>query len=274
MIRDWATLERDRKTLACERERIRSRACRFGATSFSSMMWANSGGPGVLDPATWTPTSWWRVAYAGPNWTGEASAGSIVASPGTSPAVGAALNGFNTADFNGTTHHLNATLSTAPFVTGASTAGTAWALFNADTATADAAAYYNNPVIIGDTSGSAHWALAFSTAGFIAGALLGGGYRRAATACGTSGWHLGMARFSVAAGVQVRVDSGAWTAFSPNTAGMTFGGGTGFRIGGNYTAGILFDGRIADVGTDDVIRSDGECDQLKTYINTRYGLAL
>lgn len=221
---------------------------------------------------SWSRTAWWRAPYtAGADWI---SFHGVAAAAGVYPAAGPTLNTLTTADFNGSTHHLNITLPGSPFATGGSAAGTAWCLFWADSAPVDVANYYSNGVMVGASDGSASWALAISDAGFMAGALLNGSYRRAITSCSTGAWHLGMARISVSTGIQVRVDSGAWTTPVPNAGSQTFTGVTGVRMGANYVAGIYFDGKVAEWGADDVVRTDAECDRLKAAINARYGLSL
>jgi hypothetical protein len=71
-------------------------------------------GGAVFDPATLSLTGWWRAAYAGSPWAPTASAGTSgtanrdlgVDSGAATPSVGTALNGLDTADFDGSTQSM------------------------------------------------------------------------------------------------------------------------------------------------------------------------
>lgn len=224
------------------------------------------------DPSVLVLTHWQRGSYAGSPWAGNASAGTsgsrALTEATNPPAVGAALNGYTPADFNGTTHRL--TSATAMTSCISATSGSMAALFFADTAATDAGAglYYNNPSLITDTvDGFA--ALEFSTGGLGFGSYNGASFDSARVPCAIGGWHLGMCRWS-ASKIEVRVDSTDWSTL-PRSSTI----GSGFlRVGTNQGAAKLFDGRIQESLTSQSRWSDDECYRIKSYINYRYGLAL
>lgn len=230
------------------------------------------GTPDDVDyPGTLPLSAWWRSYDGSSPWHGsystDGSGGNHLTEATNPPAAGAALNGHDTADFDGTNDKM-----TAPAITnGHILAGTfsIWWLFNADSAVADpgAAAPTNAPGI-DDTSG-AGLAIGFCAAGVRAGYFDGTTWDSVAQAASTGSWHLARIR-SDGTKIELSVDSNAWTNVA-RTAALSPGGV--LRVGTCY-AGVFFNGRIAEVGATHEVLSDVEFDAIKTYVNSHYGLAL
>jgi hypothetical protein len=226
-----------------------------------------------VDPATLSLTGFWRpdgVEYNGSPWPGTASAGSSASNPLTEatnpPSVGAALNTYTGADFDGT----NDVLSAAAFATlFTDAAGSAWCLFNADAATADpgAGTFYTAPGFLSDSAN--RWTFGFTSAGVILGSYNGTNFDRIAVTCGTAGWHLAQARWGSGV-LEARVDSGGWSTLSRT---IVSSGGV-LRMGTNYNATTFYNGRVQECGTANTRLADATFDGIKANINTRYGLSL
>jgi hypothetical protein len=233
--------------------------------------------PPVFDPATLSLTGWWRASYAGSPWTPTASAGSSgsngnLAHATNAPDVGAAVNGFTPADFiPANTDRLdNASGNINTFVSSA--AGSIWCLFYADAAFTDlgSAQYYQNPsFLVNATDG--YLGFGFSTSGVRLGSYSGSSFDSVAAACATGGWHLAQARWNTTT-KEVRVDGGSWQtlAHAVSIGSLT----SGFRVGCNYVVSQLFDGRILDLGTAQSRLSDTNFDDIRSYCNSRYGVAV
>lgn len=227
---------------------------------------------GVFNPATLTLTAWWRASYAGAPWLATASAGtsgangSLVA--GTAPAVGAAQNLLTPADFDGSTHDLvNANLMST-FVTNA--AGAGWVLFRADTAAATAAAgsLLDNPGLVFQDGGGVAFGIAFSDGG-VDGILYDGVPKERTIPCGTGAYHLARWRWN---GVifELGLDSGAMVTIPAGNMNNAAAGA--LVVGRNYGA-AFFDGRILEIGLANTL-TDGNFTNVKSYVNSRYALAL
>jgi hypothetical protein len=69
---------------------------------------------------------------------------------------------------------------------------------------------------------------------------------------------------------RARLDHGAWSTIASGASPAP----TGFRVGENYNEAMFFEGRIAEMMIDsgDVI-PDATFDNIRAYINARYGLA-
>lgn len=231
--------------------------------------WKHASG---FDPATLSLSGWWRASYAGDPWVGVASAGASGArdlTAGTAPGTGSALNGLAPADFNGSTHTLVNANTTADFFSAA-----AWSmivLFNADTAQAYGADEYDNESLISTTgAAAAEIGMAFSANGVSVWQADGGGWPGVTVACGTAGWHLARAKYD-GTDIKLSIDSGA---YSSGAAGNIVTTTETLQVGVDWFASQFFDGKIAEIMFAQTDLSDGTLDNIKSYINARYALAL
>jgi len=238
------------------------------------------GSAGTYNPAVLALTGWWRDMGGSP-WTGVASAGTSGSNGATEatnpPSAGTSLNGHVTSNFDGTNDHINMSGTEDTYLN--NTDGSGWVLFNADTATADAGAgvRQNNPQFFADNNGV--MGVGFSTAGIHLFVVDGSnGTTEKVIACATGGWHLLQFKFHYPTlDMRLRLDNGSW---QQTTAG--FGTGLSTTLSGNTCASggklgassPFFDGRIADMGISDTFISDTDFDNIRTYINARYSLAI
>ncbi len=225
-------------------------------------------GPAVFDPATLALSLWVRGSYAGAPWAANASAGASLANgdltAGTAPGTGTAQNGYTPADFNGSTHVLlNATADTTLFT---STALSIVALFIVDTVAAPTGNLYDDAPLYRDVD--AYQGMTMTSAGVTAFAY-DGGYRSVATAAG-AGYHLAMMTCD-GVNLVVQVDSGGTLSTACNT--MVRGGKSGV-FGQGYGGTHYFDGRIMELMTAAVVLTPTDYANIKSYVNSRYALAL
>lgn len=232
----------------------------------------------AFDPATLPLELWLRGSYTAPGsdprWTGTSSAGGSGSRNLTEatnyPAAGSALNSFTPADFDGSNDKLaNSTAITSLI---SLTAGSAVCLFYADTAFTDlgASQYYQNPsFLVNATDG--YFGFGFSTSGVRLGSYdASNGFNSIAVACGTGAWHLAQARWNSTT-MEVRVDSGAWSTFSKQIQTSA----NGIYVGTSYAAaGGYFDGKIMELMSAQQRFTDDQFNNIKLYVNTRYGLSL
>ena len=228
--------------------------------------------PGAtFDPATLSLTAWWRANYAGLPWVGTASAGNSgtggthdLSSAAGTPTAGAAQNGFTPADFDGSQRFDGSVLSS--YITAA--AGTIVVLFIADTAAAAAGAPINNPGMVAE--GSGYLNLGFSDAGVTA-AFNDGAPKSITAAAAVSSYHLAKMVWNGAT-LAMAVDSNPTlpTAIACGSLGSV---GPSLRIGKGIAA-TQFDGRILEIMMSDTALSDATFDGIRSYMNTRYALAL
>lgn len=231
-------------------------------------------GAAVYDPAGLSLTGWWRASYAGSPWTPTASAGSSgsngnLAEATNPPATGTAVNGLTPADFDGTNDQLSNATAMSTYLSDA--AGSIVSLFYADAAGADvgATAYYGYDALFSDDT-NGFLALTFTTAGVTLGCYNGATFDGLAVACGTGAWHLAQARWN-ATDIEVRIDSGAWSTLART---VSMAGADGIRVGTNYGQASFLDGKILETMTAQARLSDGNFDDLVSYVNDTYGLAL
>jgi hypothetical protein len=234
----------------------------------------------TFDPATLSLTGWWRAdsatGYTAGSWLANASAGSsgsngnmTQATGANQPAVGSALNGHNPPDGDGSNDSLANANALSTFI-GAS-AFTYCVLFNADTAVADPGAgnRWNAPTLLADASG---WSGCSFTAGGVHGYAYGTNSAELTIACATGGWHLFQVTGAASGTVRGRVDSGG---FSTVATGVTLVSVMTALLGCFARGGTnCFDGRIAEIMTANTVLSDTNLDNIKSYVNTRYGLSL
>jgi hypothetical protein len=233
-------------------------------------------GGAVFDPATLSLTGWWRAAYAGSPWAPTASAGTSgtanrdlgVDSGAATPSVGTALNGLDTADFDGSTQSMadgDSTLDT--YVSAAAYTGSA--LVYPRAAAAPAGNIYDNPQLIADISGAA-FGLAWSTSGFAAWHDDGTFNSTPWVACSADAWH--RVDWKLTGGsLKIRVDSGVWS--SAAKGNITVAGLTVVpRIGRNWS-NTRMSMLLAELMLADTAIADADLDSIGgSYDADRYGL--
>lgn len=266
--RDWAALERERRAMTSGVDQIRRRAPHFGLTMTSALTWANGA---IFDPATLSLTGWWRASFSSSPWAGVASAGSSsgrnLTEATNPPNAGSALNGLTPANFDGSNDRLNG--ADADVLVSAST-GMIAALFRADTAAADAGAAlaYNNPALLTPNNGGVY--LTYSNSGVRLGGFNGGAVHNSlAVAAAAAAWHLVVATWD-ATTLYLSVDGGSFStlAHTINVSAVPT------LVGANYAAGVFFDGQIAELMTGQFAANATIRDNLRSYVNARYGLAI
>jgi hypothetical protein len=227
------------------------------------------GGAAVFDPATLALTSWHRASFAAMPWPGTASAGASgsrdLASTGADPSVGAAVNGYDPADFNGADDFV--VYATASDLV-ATTAGTVIVLFYADAAEAAVGGQpFASPCFFLNSGGSA--CVSFDSDGFKVG-IYDTAWRTASTAAAVSGWRLGVAQWNATA-ARVKVNGGSWQSIA---AGAADGVSGNAQCGANLGGSKFFNGRILERATASTVLSDDGLDGFLAYARARYGLAL
>jgi hypothetical protein len=174
-------------------------------------------------------------------------------------------------DFDGVNDKLTSLVTGDAWVTDAQ--GLILALFNADTAAADAGGGvpYMNPAIQ-SMQGSGTIIMGYSAAGLRA-ACYDGAYKEdPAVAASTSAWHLGKIYWDSST-LKQDVDSG--TAASTPAGILTAGGASyKFQFGSNYNASAFFNGRIAVLAAAKVIPSAGNFLKLRATLNQQWGTTL
>lgn len=235
------------------------------------------GSASVFNPATLSLTGWWRASYAASPWVGTASAGTSgtrdLTEATNPPAAGSALNSLTPADFDGTNDRFYVHAWTSLF---SLAAGTAVVLFNAD---ADAAEIttngYDEPTLIGSADGNASMGLSVHISGGTTHRVRAhirdsGGYKTRVQTYSLSSWNLATLRWD-SSNMKLDLNSlstqtiacGAIPSCTNNTL-----------FGNNYTGTLFFNGRIAEFMTAQTALADADVTNIKTYVNSRYGLAL
>ena len=229
-------------------------------------------GPSAFTPAQLALSGWWRASYAGSPWAGTASGGASggrnVSEATNPPSVGPLQNGFAAALFDGTNDQLRTAITVDNFVSNG--AGSIWALFLAVSAGADSGAgsRFNNKGIVANDGGGTMMNLTFSTAG-VSALLFSSGWKDVTLACGTGAYHLAQMRWNGTL-LGLRIDSGAWSTVA--CAATSFSGGA-VVLGRNFGTAFQNMG-LLDVGTAQSTFDDATFDDIKSYCNTQYALAL
>lgn len=213
-------------------------------------------------------TAWYRNFRASP-WT-DMLAGATLTEATNPCTVGTAINGRQTALFDGTNDRISDTTHTlAHYIT--SSAGTVIVVFHATAAAADVAANlpYTLPSLFCDTNVA--FAVGYGAGGVRAGFYDGTDWNSAVAAAAINNNHFAAVRFNTTS-IGVRVDSGSEVAVA--RAGAVGAMTNGIRVGASYNATAFYTGRIADVLTFNVRLSDNEINEFKAYFNAFYALSL
>ncbi len=228
--------------------------------------------PGPFDPASLALSGWWRASYAGSPWTPTASAGASGGNgnltEGTNPpSVGAPLNGFDTADFDGTNDQISPGGTADTFVDTEAFSG--WILFNADAVSSDSPTPYLNPCLI-TTGPSAYFCIGLRSSGELGVRFVASGEAIVTDAFTIGDWTLVQWKYD-GANMKLRVNGGAWQ--STACTGVFGDTSNVLHFGRNYAPDSFFNGQIAEIGLADVTLSDGTFDNIVDYVNTRYALS-
>lgn len=228
-----------------------------------------------FDPASLSLSGWWRAPYAGSPWRGDPSLGFSSArdlfETTNPPSLGAAVNGYVPADYDGTNDMLRSgTLTLADVF--AETAYSGWALVNIDTINTNNPTIYENDCIFSSTP-SAFVLIFLRSTGIV-------GFRHHSTvlavdittAFTTGAWHFVQWKYD-GTHMKLRVDSNAWVSAAA-TARHAGGNTNTFFIGANYAPNQYVDGKLLEVATSNVAFADATFDTIKGYVNTRYALSL
>lgn len=241
-------------------------------------------GPPPFDPATLALTAWWRSYANASPWVGTASAGTSASQdatgfPGTKPGAGPTLNGYTTADFNGSSQYLVPDDTLATYYDADGYGG--WALIYLDGVVTDDAtangAIENEALFAADTG---YHAIYFRANGGspligISHYASGATYDNATASISTGAWVLVHWRFTTGTNALEIGTNGTWAA--PVTAAGDLNAtalGLTLNIGRNYAHTKYFDGKLEGFGLFDFSPSDSDINNIKSYANARYGLSL
>lgn len=228
-----------------------------------------------FNPAVLSLSGYLRASYSSAPWLGIASAGTSgthdfteVANP---PSVGAALNGFTPADFNGSTQLLTGAVPT-DFVS--TSVGGIAVLFRTRTTTITPAAtgWQNGEAMLADSL--ARLGLLHTDDGLF-GAFYNGAARNMTgpLACTTNAWHLGFQWWNGGT-MFLQLDGGTPISVAMGgSGGPVFAGGT-LRLGRNNGAGTFYDGLIAHALIQNAAWTAQNILDIRAHINSRYGLSL
>ena len=230
----------------------------------------------TFNPATLSLTGWWRGPFRQSPWVGQISAGGSggrdLTEAANAPSAGTALNGIAPAAFNGTNDELTPGGTTETYYNNNAYSG--WALVKINAITTDEvheSTGYANDQIIAGTAGYTGVSLR-STGPTVGLWHFDGAQKAASTAIATGSWQLVQWKYD-GTNLKIRVNSGAWASAAAgniDATGMT----QVMRPGRNYNGTAYTDIEIADLALTDSALSDGTFDNIKSYINARYGLAL
>ncbi len=232
-------------------------------------VWAASS---VFDPASLSLTGWWRE-YTGTPWVGTASAGTSgthnLSTGSPAPTLGT-LNGHGTANYDGATESLLYTGSLADLISTGT--GTIVVLFFGTSAVADSGVWYAEPAFIATDSHISEFGFCFSDAGVIAGNYDGAAFNRLAVPANIGAWHMASYTWD-GAQLRVRVDNGAYQTVAAGAIASIapYGAESGMDPTSNT---VFYNGYIAELITSDTVISDANLDNLRTYMNTRYGVSV
>lgn len=225
-----------------------------------------------FDPAT-LPLTLWLRDYAGAPWVSAASAGTsgdgkAFVTTGSDPSIGS-LNGHGLATFDGAANFM--TLS----------GFTDWDdLINADAATVVAlvksniapahGTWFSDPTVI--TTPDQIFGVAFSDAGAELGTYDSSTFGELDVTMASGSYHA-MQFTHDGVDIRGRVDGGG---FSTQAKGLTASLAleTSAMLGKSSAASVFWDGDIVELMIADNVLSDTDLDNIKSYFNARYGLAL
>lgn len=228
--------------------------------------------PNPFNPAALSLTGWWRAHYNGLPWAPTASAGTSgsngnFVTAGSDPTNGSTLNGLACANFDGIAHlATNATDITSYATT---SAATIIVLFQGDAQGAPTGSIYDDCAIIRDSN--ADFGLTYTTNG-VTGMAYSGGYISKSVSCPTGAPHLVMMTID-GTNLSMTIDSAAAVTQACATSTVMTGN---LIIGASYNSGTqrFLNGRIWEIMLANTKLTTGNYNDIKSYVNARYGLAL
>lgn len=223
----------------------------------------------AFNPSSLALTGWFRASYGGAPWDGSASAGSSagksMTSPGAPPSVGAAINGYTPADFNGTTQYLRDIVDIcSDFIS--TTAYRVVMLIEPGSLAADSGVPYNDAGLFVETGGN--WGVHINATDV--GVYHYDGAYKVATKAVVAGKMLVDVRFSGTT-LTVAVNGTDGTPVAAGTLGAI---ATDLRMGANYSAGVKYPGTIIEAFMAQSELAATTPSMVKAYVNARYALAL
>lgn len=235
-------------------------------------------GPGGASNALafeyWDPTQLtsfarkWSASYSGAPWVG--SGGNNLASIGASdPAVGAAVNGYTPADFDGTNDQLES-INTANFV-GSGNYGV-FTLVYVDSAAPTAANLYDNEAIWQHYSGNGGICVRDNggTPQAVSWHHDGIGFIPAPVTMALGAWQLILGTYN-GTNIQTTVNA---TGGTPVAVAAGYTSHNNFRVGGSSFATAQFDGKMLELFSMKANPTAGEKTKALKYCRQRYALAL
>lgn len=231
-------------------------------------------GAAAFDPATLSLSGWWRADFADP-WTPTASAGTSggngdLVGGGLPPTSGTTVNGHAPADYDGANDRMETAAQGDDLWT--LTDGTTVALINADALAADAGAGapYANAAIV-TLSGAGFCMMGVSADGLRCAVNNGGYVEPTAVPFSTGSWVMAVMRWgSGTLGQSINLGTEETVGVAGPGALDTYTVLTGC----NFNAGVFFDGKVLEIMTAPTRLSDANLLSIKSYFNSRYGLAL
>lgn len=234
-------------------------------------------GPVAFNPGTLALTGWWRAPYGGAPWTSTASAGTSglanrsIVHDANDPTPGATLNSLVSASFNGTNNDLLAQVANNVFF---GSTGSFWCLFQASSVPTASGTSYADGTFFTDR-GNAETTFGYVSVGgtpkVLATVVSGGVYVRNEVALAFDGKpHLFQVKWD-GTNLSIRIDSGAWSSvacgnygpINPSTVAI------GLAYGTLHFAGLIWEMACAATAL-----ANTDFDNVLSYVNTRYGLAL
>ncbi len=224
--------------------------------------------PRGFDPSSLSLTGWYRTNYGGADWTGTASAGSSgtrTLTTGTAPSNATTLNGMNVAAFDGSNDVLIQGTGTLDDYINAA-AYSVVMLVRPKSAASAAGNIYDNDQIVSDSGGN--FGVAWSSSGVAAWHYDGDWTATGWTALTGNTWAMVSSVYN-GTDMSCRVNNGtAATQAQGNVSGL----GVTLRLGQNFGS-VFTEMDVAELMISDTELTTQLAD-VKSYFNTRYGLAL
>ena len=239
------------------------------------------GAAAAFTPASLNLSSYVQAAYAGAPWPGRASAGISGGNPyvsvGADPTVGAAVNGFATASFDGTQSDLSGDTAAHLFTNGNGTttgSGSVGILFRSTAIPAQVGPNNLNGNLLSDL-GDAEIACGYVANGATPNlnlSLDNNGTQTAigAGARGVGAWIFAQFRWGPTT-MELRANGDAWTTAAGTWVNQS--SGTMF-LGTSYAGQTRFTGVMAAVFTSPLRLADADFSNFLSYFRTTFALAL
>lgn len=227
----------------------------------------------LIEPTLLVLQGYWRAAYAGSPWNGVASGGGSggrnLTEATNPPTADTPLNGLNSANFDGTNDLLANATALSSYVS--ASAYSFWALVHVDSIGTNAANIWDNDPIWCDHTANIGVHMKSGGGGTVHLYHWDGASKSVSVAISTGTPQLIQGKFE-GGNLKIRINGGSWqTAAAGNATVLT---GT-LLAGRNYPASSQFsDMKLYELGITNVALSDTTFNNLKAYINNRYGLSL